>query len=76
MNREEIYNEVIQDYSHLQYEYDGDELQDKINEIVNNIINEIWKYVKHTHNNKDFEDLKTFDVNELKEILEDCKNNK
>jgi len=40
MNREEIYNEVIQDYSHLQYEYDGDELQDKINEIVDNIINE------------------------------------
>ena len=39
MNREEIYNEVIQDYSHLQYEYDSDELQDKINEIVDNIIN-------------------------------------
>jgi len=38
MNREEIYNEVIQDYSHLQYEYDSDELQDKINEIVDNII--------------------------------------
>lgn len=34
MNREDIYNEVIQDYSHLQYEYEGDELQDKINEIV------------------------------------------
>tara|TARA_E500000305_G_scaffold45754_1_gene35593 strand:+ start:1520 stop:1669 length:150 start_codon:yes stop_codon:yes gene_type:complete len=38
-DREEIYNEVIQDYSHLQYEYEGDELQDKINEIVDNIIN-------------------------------------
>ena len=36
MNREDIYNEVIQDYSHLQYEYEGDELQDKINEIVDN----------------------------------------
>ena len=32
--------------------------------------------LKHTHSNKDFEDLKTFDVNELKEILEDNKNNK
>ena len=39
------------------------------------LINEIWEYVKHTHNNKDFEDLKTFNVNELKEILTDCKNN-
>ncbi len=34
MTRDEIYNEVIQDYSDLQYEYKGDELQDKINEIV------------------------------------------
>ena len=33
-NRDDIYNEVIQDYSHLQYEFEGDELQDKINEIV------------------------------------------
>jgi hypothetical protein len=39
MNREDIYNEVIQDYSHLQYEYEGDELQDKINEIVDNEFN-------------------------------------
>ena len=39
MNREDIYNEVIQDYSHLQYEYEGDELQDKINEIVENEFN-------------------------------------
>ena len=38
MNREEIYNEVIQDYSHLQYKYEGDELQDKINEIVDKIM--------------------------------------
>ena len=38
MDREEIYNEVIQDYSHLQYEYEGDELQDKINEIVDEIL--------------------------------------
>ena len=22
------------------------------------LINEIWEYVKHTHNDKDFEDLK------------------
>jgi len=33
-NRDDIYNEVIQDYSHLQYQFEGDELQDKINEIV------------------------------------------
>ena len=37
------------------------------------LINEIWEYVKHTHNDQDFEDLKTFDVNELQEILSDCK---
>ena len=36
--RDEIYNEVIQDYSHLQYELEGDELQDKINEIVDKIL--------------------------------------
>ena len=38
MTRDEIYNEVIQDYSDLQYEYEGDELQDKINEIVDEIL--------------------------------------
>ena len=37
------------------------------------LINEIWKYVKHTHNEQDFKDLKTFDINELQEILSDCK---
>ena len=37
-NRDDIYNEVIQDYSHLQYEFEGDELQDKINEIVDKIL--------------------------------------
>ncbi len=37
-NRDDIYNEVIQDYSHLQYEFEGDELQDKINEIVDEIL--------------------------------------
>lgn len=37
-DREEIYNEVIQNYSELQYKYQGDELQDKINEIVDKII--------------------------------------
>ena len=38
--RDEIYNEVIQDYSHLQYELEGDELQDKINEIVDEYVKE------------------------------------
>ena len=37
-DREDLYNEVIQDYSHLQYELEGDELQDKINEIVDKIL--------------------------------------
>ena len=37
-DREEIYNEVIQNYSELQHKYQGDELQDKINEIVDKII--------------------------------------
>lgn len=37
------------------------------------LINEIWEYVKHTHNEQDFKDLQTFDVNELEEILSDCK---
>lgn len=32
--REEMYNQVIQDHSELGYKYYGDELQDKINEIV------------------------------------------
>ena len=39
-NRDDIYNEVIQDYSHLQYEFEGDELQDKINEIVDEYVKE------------------------------------
>lgn len=38
MDREEIYNEVIQEYSELQYKYDGDRLQDEINKIIDNII--------------------------------------
>ena len=38
------------------------------------LIKEIWEYAKHTHNDKDFEDLMTFDENELKEILIDYKN--
>ena len=37
-DREEIYNEVIQDYSELQYKYEDDELQDEINKIVDKII--------------------------------------
>ncbi len=31
---DEIYNQVIQEYSHLADEYEGDELQDKIMDIV------------------------------------------
>ena len=38
-DREELYNEVIQDYDYLQDEYEGDELQDKIMEIVDSIMN-------------------------------------
>ena len=40
MNREELYNEVIQEYSHLQYFYEGDELQDKINDIIDENLHE------------------------------------
>lgn len=40
MTRDEIYNEVIQDYSHLQYELEGDKLQNKINEIIDDILHE------------------------------------
>ncbi len=40
MTRDELYNEVIQDYSHLQYELEGDKLQDKINEIIDDILHE------------------------------------
>tara|TARA_R100001530_G_scaffold1848_2_gene3150 strand:- start:361 stop:651 length:291 start_codon:yes stop_codon:yes gene_type:complete len=43
-NREEIYNQVIQEYSHLQNEFEGDELQDKINEIVENVVQEELHY--------------------------------
>ena len=38
-------------------------------------IEEIWNYCKLTHNAKDYEDLNTFSIEELKEILEDLKNN-
>jgi len=38
MDREDIYNEVIQNYSELQYKYKGDKLQDEINKIVDKII--------------------------------------
>tara|TARA_B100001094_G_C18081375_1_gene745366 strand:+ start:794 stop:1018 length:225 start_codon:yes stop_codon:yes gene_type:complete len=38
-NREEIYNEVIQNHSELQHKYEGDKLQDEINKIVD----EIWE---------------------------------
>ncbi len=36
---EEMYNEVIQEESHLQYKYSGDELHEKIMEIVEKRIN-------------------------------------
>ena len=38
-SREEIYNEVIQTHSELQYTYEGNKLQDEINKIVD----EIWE---------------------------------
>ena len=38
---DEVYNEVIQEYSHLADEYEGDELQDKIMEIVDREVKDI-----------------------------------
>ena len=38
---DEVYNQVIQEYSHLADEYEGDELQDKIMEIVDKEIKNI-----------------------------------
>ena len=38
-NKEEIYNEVIQNHSELQYKYKGDKLQEEICKIVD----EIWE---------------------------------
>ena len=38
------------------------------------LISETWGYVKHTHNIT-VEDLQDFDIDELKAILTDCKNN-
>lgn len=38
------------------------------------LIKKIWGYAKHTHNDKDFEDLKTFNESELLEILANYKN--
>jgi len=43
---DEVYNQVIQEYSHLADEYEGDELQDKIMEIVAKKIKNsyiVWK---------------------------------
>ena len=40
---EEMYNQVIQEESHLQYKYSGDELHEKIMEIVENRLNTITK---------------------------------
>lgn len=39
------------------------------------LINQIWEYVKHSHNSQDLIDLKEFSLIELQEILTDCKNN-
>lgn len=41
--REEIYNQVIQNYSELEEEFEGDELQNKISEIVDREINNLTK---------------------------------
>ena len=38
---DEVYNQVIQEYSHLEDEYEGDELQDKIMEIVDREVKDI-----------------------------------
>jgi len=38
---EELYNQIIQDYSELQYEYSDDELQDVIMEIVYKQLDEL-----------------------------------
>jgi hypothetical protein len=38
---EELYNQVIQDHSELQYEYSDDELQDIIMEIVYKQLDEL-----------------------------------
>ena len=38
----------------------------------NKLINEIWEYCKHTHNDDDFQDLHTMSMEELKNILNDC----
>jgi len=38
-----------------------------------NLIQEIWEYCKHTHNDQDYKDLQEFSVDELTEILNDIK---
>ena len=38
------------------------------------LIQSIWGYCKHTHNDQDYKDLQEFSVDELKEILKDLKN--
>lgn len=37
--REQIYSEVIKEYSYLKYYLEGNELKEKINKIVDNVIN-------------------------------------
>tara|TARA_B000000565_G_C23583842_1_gene300386 strand:- start:409 stop:585 length:177 start_codon:yes stop_codon:yes gene_type:complete len=49
---DEVYNQVIQEYSHLADEYEGDELQDKIMEIVDREIKDITNSKKINNGNK------------------------
>ena len=49
---DEVYNQVIQEYSHLADEYEGDELQDKIMEIVDREVKDITNSKKINNGNK------------------------
>jgi len=37
------------------------------------LLEKIWGYCKHTHNDQDYKDLQEFSADELKEILNDLK---
>ena len=37
------------------------------------LIQDIWGYCKHTHNDQDYKDLQEFSVDELKIILKNLK---
>lgn len=41
IDRDEIYSNVAQNYSELQEEYEGDELHEEINKIVDEVVNNI-----------------------------------